>query len=61
VLTILGGGGTFDIRHDDARVLTEGNFKSIQKDEDHTKISLADGSAKINIRLDDGSVRISAN
>jgi hypothetical protein len=60
-LTILGGGGTFDIRHDDARVLTEGNFKSIQKDEDHTQISLDGGSAKINIRLDDGSVRITAN
>src|SRR5688572_3357890 len=61
ILTILGGGGTFDIRHDDASVFTEGNFKSIQRDEDHTKISLADGSAKINIRLDDGNVRLSAN
>lgn len=61
VLDILGGGGTFDIRHDDARVMTEGNFKSIQKDEDRTQVSLAGGSAKINIRLDDGSVRLSAN
>lgn len=61
VLNILGGGGTFDIRHDDARVITEGNFQSVQKDDDRTKISLAGGSAKINIRLDDGSVRLSAN
>ncbi|HEU5291152.1 MAG TPA: DUF4097 family beta strand repeat-containing protein [Cyclobacteriaceae bacterium] len=61
VLDILGGGGIFDIRHDDARVVTEGNFKSIQKDEDRTKVSLAGGSAKINIRSDDGSVRLSAN
>ena len=60
-LKITSGGGEFDIRHDDARVVTEGNFKSIQKDEDHTRISLAGGSAKINIRLDDGSVRLSAN
>ena len=61
VLNILGGGGTFDIRHDDARVITEGNFQSVQKDEERTKISLAGGSAKINIRLDDGSVRLSAH
>jgi hypothetical protein len=61
VLNILGGGGTFDIHHDDARVVTEGNFTSIQKDEDRTKVSLTGGSAKINIRLDDGSVRLSAN
>jgi hypothetical protein len=59
-LNITAGGATFDIRHDDARVVTEGNFKSIQKDEDHTRVSLADGSAKVNIRLDDGGVRLYA-
>lgn len=60
ILNITGGGGTFDIRHDDARVVTEGNFNSIQRDEDRTKLSLADGSAKINIRLDDGRVKLTA-
>lgn len=59
-MNITGGGGTFDIRHDDARIVTEGNFKSIQKDEDHTKLTLANGSAKVNIRLDDGGVRLNA-
>lgn len=60
ILDITSGGGTFDIRHDDAGVVTEGNFNSIQRDEDHTKFSLANGSAKINIRLDDGRVRLTA-
>jgi hypothetical protein len=60
VLTITDGGGIFDIRHDDARVVTEGNFKSIHESEDHTQISLSNGTAKINIRLDDGGVRLIA-
>ena len=33
-LTILGGGGKFDIRHDDGRVITSGNF---QEEEDSEK------------------------
>ena len=59
-LIVTSGGATFDIRHDDARVVTEGNFKSIQRDEDHTKLSLADGSAQFRIRMDDGGVRLYA-
>jgi hypothetical protein len=61
VLTIIAGGATFDIRHDDARVVTEGKFQSIEREEDFTKVSLADGSAKVKIRSDDGSVRLNAN
>jgi len=60
ILNITSGGGTFDIRHDDGRVVTEGNFRSLQKDEDQTRLLLADGSAKVNIRLDDGRVKLSA-
>jgi Putative adhesin len=59
-LNVTSGGGTFDIRHDDGRVVTEGNFKSIERDEDQTRFSLADGSAKVNIRLNDGKAKISA-
>ncbi len=57
-LTVLAGGGTFDIRHDDGRVLTEGNFKVIEESEDRTQLSLAKGKAKVDIRADDARVRL---
>lgn len=57
-LTVLAGGGTFDIRHDDGRVLTEGNFKVIEESEDRTQLSLAKGKARVDIRADDARVRL---
>lgn len=57
-LTILGGGGTFDIRHDDGRVLTEGKFNVVEESEDRTQLTLAKGKAKVDIRADDGRVRL---
>lgn len=59
-LTITGGGGEFDIRHDDGNVMTHGNFKITYESEDHTKVSLANGSARVNVRADDARVRLSA-
>lgn len=57
-LTVLGGGGNFDIRHDDARVIAEGNFDTVEKSEDRTRLTLANGNAKISIRADDARVRL---
>jgi len=57
-LTVLAGGGRFDIRHDDGRVLTEGKFSVEEKSEDHTIVTLANGKAKIDIRADDARVRL---
>lgn len=55
---VLGGGGSFDIRHDDARVITEGGFDTIEKSDDRTKVTLASGNAKVEIRADDARVRL---
>jgi hypothetical protein len=57
-LTVLGGGGKFDIRHDDARVITEGNFNVVEKSEDRTRLTLASGNSKVDIRADDARVRL---
>jgi hypothetical protein len=57
-LTITKGGGKFDIRHDDARVLTQGNFETIEDSEDRTRLVLANGNAKVGINADDARVRI---
>lgn len=56
--TVLGGGGKFDIRHDDARVMTEGKFDTIEKSEDRTRLTLANGNANVSIRADDARVRL---
>lgn len=56
--TVLGGGGKFDIHHDDARVVAEGNFDTVEKSEDRTRLTLANGNAKVNIHADDARVRL---
>lgn len=55
---VLGGGGNFDIRHDDARVITEGSFETVERSEDRTLVTLASGKAKVSIRADDARVRL---
>ncbi len=57
-IKVLSGGGRFDIRHDDARVTTEGAFDTIEKSEDRTRVTLANGNAKVEIRADDARVRL---
>ena len=52
------GGGKFDILHDDGRVITEGNFTIEDESEDRTRLVLANGTAKVNIRTDDSRVRL---
>jgi Putative adhesin len=59
-LNITGGGGEFEIRHDDGRVLTEGGFKTLEKDEHETRLALANGSAKVNLKADDARVKLRA-
>lgn len=58
-IKVLGGGGRFDIHHDDARVIAEGNFNTIEKSDNHTRLTLANGNAKVNIHADDARVRLS--
>ncbi|MEK6782901.1 MAG: DUF4097 family beta strand repeat-containing protein [Bacteroidota bacterium] len=57
-LTVTNGGGKFDIRHDDARVVTEGKFQTIEESENRTRLTLASGNAKVDIRADDARIRL---
>jgi len=57
-LTITKGGGEFLVRHDDTHVVTQGNFNTLETDEHYKRVALADGSAKVNIRAEDGRVRL---
>lgn len=54
------GGGSFNIRHDDASISAQGNFKTREEEEHFTKLELGTSSAKINIRADDARVRLRA-
>lgn len=57
-MTITGGGGKFDVRHDDSRVTTEGDFKQVDRSDGRTTLVLANGSARVDIRSDDARVRL---
>lgn len=59
-LNITGGGGDFEIRHDDGHVSTSGGFKTIHESEDETRVTLGNGSAKVTVRADDASVKLSS-
>lgn len=59
--TVRNGGGQFDVRHDDARVVTTGNFDEVEKTEKRTRLTLAGGNARIDIRADDARVRLVKN
>ncbi len=56
--TVLSGGGKFDIRHDDARVITEGAFHVVEKSEDRTRLTVGNGNSKVDIRADDARVKL---
>jgi hypothetical protein len=45
-LTVLHGGGKFDIRHDDARLTTESGFEELERSEDRSKLTLAKATPK---------------
>jgi hypothetical protein len=59
ILNITKGGGEFDIRHDDASVSVIGNFKTNYESDDHTRVSLSDGTAKVIVNADDARVKLS--
>jgi hypothetical protein len=59
-LNITGGGGEFEIHHDDARIITEGNFTIVHKGEREMRVALPNGSARFSIRADDASVKLAA-
>ena len=59
-LTVLGGGGKFDVRHDDARLITSGGFEQHEESESRTKLNLGTGTARVDIRADDARIKLTA-
>jgi len=57
-LTVIRGGGEFSIKHDDTHVVTQGNFKTLEDTKHFTRVALEDGTAQVNIRAEDGGVKI---
>lgn len=59
-LRVSAGGGDFDILHDDANLSFQGGFKSLEQSENKTRLSLHSGNAKVIVRADDATVKLSA-
>ena len=59
-LQVTEGGGAFDIRHDDTEIDSSGKFTLIKSNDDRTQLTLPDGSAQIDLHVDDGHVSLSA-
>lgn len=59
-LTILSGGGQFNIRHDDARVYTEGMFEELERSDRRTTLKLPKGNARVEIHADDARIRLTS-
>lgn len=57
-LNVAGGGGEFDISHDDPNVNVGSNFEVISEDEDRSVYRLPGGDAKIEIDTDDGDIEL---
>lgn len=57
-LNVSGGGGEFDIRHDDPSVRVDPDFEDIRSDEEYSVYRLAGGEAKIDIYSDDGNIEL---
>lgn len=55
---VIKGGGRFDIRHDDGRIIYDNAFIIKEEDEDYTILSLPGGNSDIRISGDDISVRL---
>jgi len=60
-LNITGGGGTFEIRHDDGRISSDGDFILIEDEEDYSEYRLSGGKARVRISGDDLSVRLNSD
>lgn len=60
-LTVLGGGGKFDIRHDDGSIRYDGSFDVVEEDDDYSILRLAGGEALVKVRGDDTRVSLRAD
>lgn len=60
ILNITGGEADFEIDHDDSRLYTSGNFKTLQDGEDFTRLQLGNGGAAVRIDVDDATIKLTA-
>lgn len=56
---VLSGGGEFNVTKDDGRISASSAFDTIQETETRSKLELDGGKAKVDIRVEDGRVRLS--
>ncbi|OEK02019.1 hypothetical protein BFP97_11020 [Roseivirga sp. 4D4] len=56
---VLSGGGEFNVSKDDGRISSTSAFETIQETERRAKLSLNGGKADVDIRVEDGRVRLS--
>jgi hypothetical protein len=57
-LNITGGGGEFDIHHDDRNISVDNNFEEVSSDDERSVYRLAGGDARIEINTDDGNIEL---
>ena len=56
---VLSGGGKFNVSKDDGRISASSDYDTIQKSERRSKLELKGGDADVDIRIQDGRVRLS--
>jgi len=56
---VLAGGGEFSVTKDDGRVRASSEFETIRETDYRSELKLAGGKAEVQIRTNDGSVRLS--
>lgn len=59
-LTVLQGGGSIHVRHDDGRVTADSGFSTVESSEDRTNLKLGSGTARVDIRADDARVKLTS-
>ncbi len=57
---VLSGGGKFNVLKDDGRVSAGSSFETIRETESRTQLELKGGNAEVDIRVNDGRVRLSS-
>ncbi len=55
--TVAGGGGAFEVRHDNGRISASGPFERVMEDDHISRYRLQGGSARVDIETDDGRIR----
>lgn len=56
--TVTGGGGQFDIRHDDGSVTTDPSFSRIEDSENRTVVKVGNGRSRVDIHGDDARIKL---